>query len=136
VRLDLDLENVSDVANPIEISWGSLSTVLALALEDEAGAAVARDAVGGNELTILPMWLELPVSSTMHMLISKAAYEYVPTGRTMLRPFSFQAWDIPPKRTGTLYLKGKITPLPAKDTGHRAWRGPLDLPRVALPPSG
>jgi hypothetical protein len=133
VRIELEIENVSDSAMPIAIGWGNLSQVLELSLEDESGAPVARDAVPGNEITMQPSWLALPVSSSLRVVASKAAYEHVPNGRTMLRPFTFQAWTIPAAR-GPLYLRGKLTPLQVNDAGNRRpWSGPLSLPRVPLP---
>ncbi|HEY1556562.1 MAG TPA: hypothetical protein VGF94_17120 [Kofleriaceae bacterium] len=41
---------------------------------------------------------------------SPTSYEYAPRG-VLLRPFSFQAWDIPVKH-GKLYLRAKFIALP------------------------
>jgi hypothetical protein len=125
VGLDLELENVSDSAAPIEIPWGTLSSMLTLSLEDERAVAIPRDMVGGNEFTLPPGWLVLPVHSSMRIRIS----EY-PGGRTMLRPFSFQAWDLPAKSAGVLYLRGTLTPIVSNEPGHRAWSGSIALPRI------
>jgi hypothetical protein len=107
--------------------------VLTLTLEDEAGKEIARDAIGGNELTLPPYVLALPVRSLLRMTLSPAAYEYVPSGKTMLRPFALVAWDLPAKRTGKLYLRATLAPVAPNAAGPRAWQGPLALPRVALP---
>jgi hypothetical protein len=121
LQIALELENTSDSAAPLAISAGSPSQMLKLTLEDEAGKEVAHDAVGGNELTLL------------RMTLSPAAYEYVPSGVTLLRPFALVAWDMPAKRAGKLYLRATLAPVAPKDAGPRAWKGPLELPRVALP---
>jgi hypothetical protein len=133
LALAVELENTSDSAAPLEISAGSPSQMLKLTLEDEAGKPVERDMVGGNELTIPPYSLALPVRSTLVMTVAPAAYEYVPSGLIMLRPFSFVAWDMPAKRTGKLYLRATLAPVKPPADGSRAWKGPLELPRVPLP---
>jgi hypothetical protein len=130
LRLDLELENVTDSAAPIEIFWGDFGSMLRLELEDEAGTVLPKDAVGGSFASGPPHWLAVPVSSAIRMTISKAAYEYVPGGRVLLRPMTFQAWAVPATRTGKVFLRGTLTP-PTSTEG--SWTGALDLPRVALP---
>src|SRR5579863_1284372 len=78
LRIELELENVADSADPIAIGAGSPSQLVELVLEDETGKAIPRSAVGGNELTILPYTLRLPVASTLRTTLSPAAYEYAP----------------------------------------------------------
>lgn len=133
LQIALELENTSDSAAPLAISAGNPSQMLQLTLEDEAGKGLAHDAVGGNELTLPPYVLALPVRSMLRMTLSPAAYEYVPSGVTLLRPFALVAWDMPAKRAGKLYLRATLAPVAPKDAGPRAWKGPLELPRVALP---
>jgi hypothetical protein len=135
LRVELELQNVSDNGLPIEISWGGLGSMLQLSLEDESGKVVPPAGIGGNELSPPQRWLQLPVNSSLRVTISKSAYEYVPgpAGRTLLRPVSLQAWDLPKTRGAKLFLKAKLTPLPAPADGHRPWSGPLEIPRVALP---
>ncbi len=67
------------------------------------------------------------------MTISPAAYEYVPNGRTMLRPLALQAWDV--AAGAHVYLRARLAPYPGDDAhaGPRAWQGPLELPLIALP---
>ena len=135
LELDLVLENVSDLAAPIEIAWGSFGGMLKLTLEDEAGKVVPPHGVGGNEMTIPTRWLQLPLSSALRMNVSRAAYEYVSATRTMLRPVSWQAWDLPSPRTSKLYLRVELKPMwdPPAPADHHAWAGPLWFPRVELP---
>jgi hypothetical protein len=131
LRIELELENTSDRADPLAFVAGNPSQVIELTLEDEAGKRIERAGVGGNELTIPAYTLQLPVASTLRMTLSPAAYEYAPRG-VMLRPFSFQAWDLPAKH-GKLYLRAKFKPLAGKLDSRHAWKGELALPRVALP---
>ena len=133
LEVALELENTSDVANPIPISWGAYGSMLQLVLEDEHGKVIPQNGIGGNELSPSPVTLQLPVASTLRVRLTSAAFEYIPDGRTMLRPLSLQAWDIPAKH-GKLYLRATFTPAtPATTTDRRALAGPLALPRVELP---
>jgi len=65
LRLDLELENVSSVVNPISIWWSNWNGVLDLLLEVEGGtsglsttefAALPRLAMGGNEIVAPGYW--------------------------------------------------------------------------------
>lgn len=131
ITISLELENVSDVGTPITIAAGSPSTMLELSLEDENGKTIPRTAVGGNELAILQYVQALPWRSSLRIELASNAYEYVPSGRVLLRPFSLTAWEIPAKH-GKLYLSGKLSPVNDKSVTGK-WRGPLQLPRVQLP---
>ncbi len=133
LRVELELENTSDVANPIPISWGAYGAMLDFDLEDERGKVIDKAALPGNELSFTPVALQLPVSSTLRVTISAAALEYVPGGKTLLRPVVFQGWDLPAKPT-KLFLRAKFVPAtPSTTSDRRAFKGPLELPRVALP---
>jgi hypothetical protein len=136
LAIDLDLENVSDMGNPIEIYCGGDGQALVtFSAEDETGTALAQPAaMGGSYASPNPFWLELPHASSLHVSITKAAYEYVSPTEVWLRPKTFEAWQLPAQRMQKLYLRAKVVALPAPDGDHRrAWRGPLDLPRVLLP---
>ncbi len=135
LRLDLELENVSDRAEPLEVAWTNLGSVLELSLEDEHAAPVPRLAVGGNEFTIPTYTLRIPVESTIRIGVSPAAYEYTPAGEKLLRPLTFQAWDVTQVHASKLYLKAKLVPLASVRQPDKSWAGPLELPRVELPSS-
>ena len=66
--LDLELENVRDVADAIRIAWEGASSMLDFTLEDAAGHAVPRLALGGNEL-VVPARLALPPGATLRLRI-------------------------------------------------------------------
>jgi hypothetical protein len=131
LAIALELDNASDSAAPITLAAGAPSQMVKLVLEDEAGKAIAHGAIAGNELIGPPYVLALPVHSTLRTTLSPAAYEYVPSGRTMLRPFALVAWDVPAKH-GKLYLRATFAPVASKDVRGK-WNGSLALPRVALP---
>ena len=133
VQIDLELENVSDLKNPIEIPWTDVRNHLELSLEDENGIAAGGDIKpAGNHMTPLPYWLKLPSETLIRFTISSGAYEYFPDGRVWLRPLPFHAWLMTENRGRRLYLRGKLVPGKSTESGHTPWKGPLALPRVAL----
>lgn len=136
VRIDLEIENVSDSATPIELWWADPSTIIDLSLVDARGTVLPKLALPGSYATPPPAWLSVPVNSATRFTLSKGAYEYVPGGRVMLRPTTFQGWTMNLDQAGHLLLRGKLTPPnpSAQDgTGRRPWIGTLDLPAVPLP---
>lgn len=133
LAIALELENTSDVANPLPISWGAYGDMVRFELEDEQGRVLPRLALPGNELSPAPVTLQLPVASTLHVQLTGNAIEYVPNGKALLRPLVFPGWDLPAK-PGKLYLRATFTPAtPATTTDRRALAHPLVLPRVQLP---
>ncbi len=133
LRIDVELENVSDLASPLHIWWSDIESVVDFTLEDEAGSVVPRMSPGGNHMSPLPHWFSLEGQSLVRFTVTRNAYEYVPGVRTLLRPVSFQAWE--PPATGKLYLRATLDAKGAEDVSMRPiWRGPLALPRVLLPP--
>jgi hypothetical protein len=134
LRLEVELENVSDVAAPIEIWWTDVEGAVTFSLEDEAGNAVPETGIGGNHLSPLGHWLRLESRSATRMVVTPAAYEYVRPGVTLLRPVTFQAWDLSQPSTAKLYLRARLAPGAAEGSvPRRNWKGPLELPRVVLP---
>jgi hypothetical protein len=132
LRLELELENVSDRAAPIALAWSDLEDMLALAVVDDHGAAIEQSHPGGNRISGPPFVLLLPVASALRVTISPAAYEYLPGGRTSLRPLTFQAWDVPSPRAPRS-LRATFHPSPAAPADPARWSGVLALPAVALP---
>ncbi len=126
--LDLELENVRDVADAIQIAWEGASSMLDFTLEDAAGHAVPRLALGGNEL-VVPARLALPPGATLRLRISRGLYE----SAKLVRPTSFQGWEIRPDTPKTLYLRATFAPPGSKVRTERLWTGPIVLPRVPMP---
>jgi hypothetical protein len=131
IRLDLELENVTDLGTPIEIWWTNWSAMLDLSLEDSTGTVLPRLGLAGNEAGPPPFWLALLRHGSMRAMITKHAFEYVSNDRLLLRPTTFQGWALA-DRTSPLYLRGTLTPKPSPQPRDRAWRGPLAFPRVRV----
>jgi hypothetical protein len=130
-RLELELENVT--GSSIALWWDETPpSVLRVSLEDQGGIALPSAGVGGSFGAPPPHWVQLAPGSR-RTTVSDAVYEYVPGGRTLIRPMTFQGWEMPSAGHGPLYLGGLFTGVKAPEPGHHAWTGPLKLPRVALP---
>jgi len=134
IELALEIENVSDVDGGIGVPWGDPNTMLSFVLEDEHGKALPPAGIGGSYASGPPYVVLLPVESSLHYRITPGALEYVPSGPTMFRPLTFQAWDLPAKH-GPLFLKATLSPakVDAKSLPRRAMTKPIELPRIALP---
>ena len=132
LAIAIELDNASDRGMPITIAAGAPSQMIDLALADENGKPIKQSAVGGNEITPPPFLLALPVRSTLKWVIAENAYEYVPSGIVMLRPFSLTAWNVPAKH-GAFVMTATLHPVSSKAvTG--SWAGKtIDVPGVKLP---
>ena len=133
VELALELENVRDVDEGLPIAWGYVGEMLQLEVVDENGKPLPNAGVGGSHMSGPPYVVLLPVSSMLHHTISKGIVEYVNPTHAMIRPLTFQAWNLPEKH-GKLYLQGKLVPHPGiAKPGTRAWTTPIELPRIVIP---
>ncbi|CAN5905611.1 hypothetical protein BH11MYX2_BH11MYX2_17550 [soil metagenome] len=135
LAVSVEIENVSDVAGGLPLSWGDVSEMLTFTIEDAKGNVVDGMAPGGNHLSPLPYTLMLPEHSTLRVSVTPSALEYVPNGGTLFRPVTFQAWDFPAKHA-PLFVRAKLTPHARDKRTHapaRSWSVPLELTRVALP---
>jgi hypothetical protein len=133
ISVAFEIENTSDTSGGLALPWGYEGTMLKLTLEDEAGKPVASAPQAGSHASGPPYVVLLPERSTLRVVVTPAAIEYVSATRQMLRPFTFQSWELPAKR-GKLYLRGTLTPhaQPTKSAA-RGWTKPIELPRVELP---
>jgi hypothetical protein len=136
VAIALEIENVSDAGGPLALPLADdPGELLTFVVEDDHGTRLANAGIGGSYASTGPYLANLPVRATLHQVISSGAIEYVPGGKPMLRPLTFQAWDLPAKH-GTLYLRATLKP---RDQGkgvklpRAVWTTPLELPRVPLP---
>jgi hypothetical protein len=135
--LEIELQNTTNSAAPIEIWWGTWNGMLQFKLEEESGKPVISDVVpGGNNASIPPYWLKLPDHSSIRAVVAARGFEYMTPAtpdRLFLRPAVFQGWFLPVKRTSKLFLSAVFTPPKAPEPSRFQWVGPLTLPRVPLP---
>ena len=131
ITVAVELDNASDRGDPLLLAAGAPSQMVDLELTDAHGTALAQAAIPGSELTPMPFVLALPWRATLYWTLTTNAFEYVPSGRVLFRPFSLVAWDMPVGH-GARYLRAKLHPVASNDV-HGTWTGTLELPRVALP---
>lgn len=134
LALWLEVENVSNTDGGIPLPWGYVGDMLQLALED-GGKPVTPAGIGGSHASGPPYVVALPVGATLRVPINKSSYESPQPGKTLFRPLTFQAWDVP-QRHGKLTVRGTLTPHAldkGAKPGPRAWTKPIELPAVELP---
>jgi hypothetical protein len=137
VQIDVELENVSD--GSIAIQWWDAESALSYSLEADDGPATADEIFPGGSHWIpnKSSLLFVPSRTSMRMTAVTQAYEYLANGGVLLRPETFHAWIIPKTPTQKLFLRGRFQT--GGVTGSESeqaltgWKGPLELPRVALP---
>jgi hypothetical protein len=132
IRVDLELENLREVANNVEIWWSNAGLMLDFQLEDEQGTPIAKGAAFGNEAQPFPTWLILPHASALRVTLFPVGL----AGRQFRLP-NFQEWDLSHQPTGTLCLRATFKPRAAPDSANvtrnrRPWIGPLALPCAPL----
>jgi hypothetical protein len=126
--VELELENVRDRADAIQLAWEGASSMLDFILEDEAGHALPKLALGGNE-PFVPTRLAVPPGAVLRLPISRGLYE----SAKLVRPTSFEGWEIGPSTPKKRYLRATFAPPGSKQKSVPLWTGPIALPRVALP---
>lgn len=132
LRVDLELEHVAQVSDPIEIRWTRTGAMLDLTVQDSSGTTLPRIRPGGNEFSPLPYVLALPAAGTIRIPISTGAIERNADGGILLRPLAFQAWDVSTPTLPGLYLSGVFRAREPSSATGTAWNGSLQLPPVAL----
>jgi len=128
----LEIQNVSDVADPKEIWFDPDRCFVGWQLRDETGKAVPRPgAMVASIITMGPYWITLPYDSTLRLRISVSGYGIRPDGGIALQlPGAF--WQVPRRADGRYELSVKFVGSAPKDDARRAWHGTLVLPSVRV----
>jgi hypothetical protein len=132
VRVELELENVSDVANPIEIYW-DIDAVLSFSLTDEAGTEIETTPTMVSIQRVFPYWLALPPDSTLRIDITTTGYGMVPRPSVVVGLPHDAFWQLDATDTPRRLLRGVLRPISTRATHRRPWQGRLDLPPVEIP---
>jgi hypothetical protein len=126
----LELENVSDVANPIEVpsTWA-----LDSALRDASGRAVPETPAPADILTPSPFELVVPHDGLLRFRVSVSGYA-VGEGEGAMVGMESGCWVIKKGDAGRYALGGTFRAVPDPAAGgRRMWQGELALPPCALP---
>jgi hypothetical protein len=132
IRIDLELQNVSDVATPIEIEW-DIDALLSFELADETGRSVPRAVRPCNITRVMPYWIAIPCDSTLRTNITTSGYGQFPNQRWFLGLPGGGAWESALGDTHRYSLLGTLSARSLDNPTHRAWRGTITLPAVELP---
>jgi hypothetical protein len=125
----LELQNLSDISNPLEIYDGALSCQLL----DGAGRQVEQSHAAGNVMSPLPFWMMLPFDSTLRFRVSVTGYS-APTNGGLSIGLPSGHWLIPPMSRNSYFLSAFFSVTPPKDGDHlHPWKGALKLPKVQIP---
>lgn len=129
VRLEIELR----ASAPVDIGWGTFGQMLRFDATDGSGAPLPFDAVGGNEAAALPAWRTFRAGETARFVVTERALEHVTPARTLLRPVTFQAWELGARDGAGVRLGAKLSSAPVSGAAAHPFRGPLVIPPVVLP---
>ena len=132
VRVDLELENVSDVANPIEIYW-DIDGVLSFSLADGDGREIANTPTAASIRRSSPHWLMLPFDSALRINITTHGYGVMPEPGVFIGLPHMDAWQFEASDMRRRLLHGVFTATATVAAHDRQWQGTLDLPIVEIP---
>jgi hypothetical protein len=130
VDVYLELQNVSDVGNPMEIYFNSYDSIKSVAV-DSAGKDVKQPANAASITSPGPYWLSVPWDGTLRFRVSVSGYGVYKNSGTQVQMDSGN-WLIALSDKAKYYLEAKFSSLPAPDK-RRAWEGTLILPKVLIP---
>lgn len=132
VRVDLELQNVSDVGNPIEIYW-DIDDVLAFSLADGDGKEIATTPTAASIRRPSPYWLMLPMDSTLRTNLTTHGYGVTLKPGVFVGLPGMAVWQFDATDTRRRLLRGVFTATATTAADHRPWQGTLDLPIVEIP---
>jgi dienelactone hydrolase len=128
----LELQNVSDVGNPMEIYF-NIDRALPCELLDGDGKPVAQAGSPASIQTPLPYWIALPHDSSLRFRVSVTGYGVPRDGGLQIGMMAGD-WRIAPTSHGDYFLASRFVVSPPKDPNRpHPWKGVLNLPKVKIP---
>jgi hypothetical protein len=128
VHTILELRNVSDVANPIYLTYDPLKS-LKVTVHDGTGAAVSTGANPADVLSVSAYLVALPHAGTLSFDVTAYGYA-VPRGTPALLGLDCGSWNLHPGR----YAVAGVFRSGAPEAGEsrRLWDRKLQLPSTPL----
>lgn len=126
----LELENVSDVANPMEVYFDPYKSLTSSVVDSE-GKPLKQPPVAASILSPGPFWLVIPSDGILKFRVSVSGYGIYKDSGTDI-PMNSGNWVIAPDDKKQYFVKGDFSAAPDR-TKPRAWQGMLHLPRVLIP---
>jgi hypothetical protein len=121
LRVDVELENVSDVGNPLEILWEK-DEALVFRLTDASGAAIATAPASASITEPGPHWITLPVRSSLRMDVTTYGYAVRPNLRLFIGLAGMRTWQIEANDAGRYRLGATLTSQGPADGTRNVWR--------------
>ena len=131
-RIDLEIQNVSNVGSPIELYW-DIDTVLSFSLADEDGKEIEPTPMAASVRSAAPYWLMLPMDSTLRTNLTTHGYGVEPRPGVFIGLPNMMAWQIDATDKRRRRLHGTLVATTTTATDGRQWQGTLDLPIVEIP---
>ncbi len=128
----LELQNVSDVLNPMEIYFDASQFQFGLG-DVDGKSPMYNGGVVFDGFVLGPYWINLPQDSTLRFQINENGYG-IPKDAGLAIGLPRNFWVIPKTATNDYFLSASFDAIPAKDKDHiHAWKGVLKLPPVKIP---
>lgn len=128
----IELQNVSNVLNPIEIYYDT-GRALPCVLLDVSNQPVAQSGMPADIISLNAFWIVLPYDSILRFRVSVTGYG-IPKDAGLSIGLMSGNWIIPPTSHTDHFLSASFVVAPPANTEHiHAWRGVLKLPIVKIP---
>lgn len=129
-RIDLELENVSDVGTPMLIRWDE-SSLLSFSLTHDDGSDVATGMRNGSVRRPRPYEIALPYHASLRMDLSVRGWSIAPDHRVHVALPNRASWTVPTDESRPLQLS-LVIDAPLDPDNPRAWRGKLEVPAIEV----
>ena len=126
----LELQNVSDVGNPIELYFDPIRTVVSRVIDD-AGKDLAQPPNAASITSPPPFWLSIPWDGSLRFHASVYGYGVYKDSGTQVS-MANGSWLIKPGDKSKYFLQASLISKPTAGDKRRAWTGELMLPKVEV----
>jgi hypothetical protein len=127
----IELENVSDIGDPMEFYFEPTKTVISKVVDDD-GKPPPPVPTAADIITGPPFWLAIPTDGSMRFRVSISGYGVYKNSGTNVQMMSGN-WVIKPDDKRKYYLEARFVSKPPAMDKRRAWSGELTMPRVLIP---
>jgi len=131
-KVYLELQNVSDVANQMEIYFDTIHSPLKYDVLDPGGKVFPQAPTPCDIMTPNPYWIRLPFDAVLRFRVSLNGYG-IPRNGGWAIGLDGGFWIIPPTASGDYFLTGSFSVIPLKDGTSHPWQGVLELPKARIP---
>jgi hypothetical protein len=129
----LELQNVSNVGNPMEIYFDTIHSQLHFQLADASNRQKQDSGGALDEMIPDSYWINLPHDSTLRFRVSWHGYG-IPKDAGLAIGVPEHFWVIPANSTNNYFLSASFAASPPNDKDHiHAWNRSLVLPSVKIP---